>query len=69
MEYIYPKNDLMAPSLTYVGGLPSILVPRSLVSNEVLLTVLNNLTNICFRDGNCHVQELFQDITGNLNSP
>jgi ribonuclease T2 len=68
LEPIIPTVWLGPPSATYAGGLPSVLVPRAFVANGTLLGAMKAITQACVNEGACFRQELYLDITGNLNS-
>jgi len=71
LEHIYPEPNLYVPNTPYPGGIPSVLVNRETVSNGQLANALKFYLPQCLNaTGYCPTSvQLYQDITGNLNSP
>eukprot|EP00004_Rigifila_ramosa_P000448 TRINITY_DN1046_c0_g2_i2.p1 TRINITY_DN1046_c0_g2~~TRINITY_DN1046_c0_g2_i2.p1 ORF type:complete len:604 (+),score=102.82 TRINITY_DN1046_c0_g2_i2:23-1813(+) len=67
VEYVIPVPWL-GPSSTYSGGIPSVTVMRNKVADGALAAYLKNQLLNCLASV-CNRQELYLDITGNLNSP
>lgn len=71
LEPIVPINNLFAPSQSYAGGVPSVLVSRDVASSAGFLNRLVSRISAC--KGNPAVcnrrEELYSDVTGHLNSP
>jgi ribonuclease T2 len=69
LEPIIPVPWLPPIKLFYSGGVPSVCVSREMTANGSLAIFLRDSLNQC-RDGKvCNRQELYNDITGNLDSP
>ncbi|TNV81423.1 hypothetical protein FGO68_gene14355 [Halteria grandinella] len=71
LEPIWPFAYL-TPSSDYIGGLPSVLVSREVMSNGKWAAYAKARIRECLtrkNDNGCTRHEMYQDITGNVGSP
>ena len=68
LEPIVPVAT-MAPNDHYVGSVPSVLVERDRVASGDVAKQVKFAVQQCALHSHCTRQELYHDITGNINSP
>ena len=70
LEYITPVSSLPPIPDKSVGGVPSVLLSReSLQNGDAARAIVKTLRDCLLPTRSCRNIQLFQDITGNLNSP